>query len=382
MTLDARAHRAATEFRHAAEDWGRSTPERQEFERFDRARHTRQRNARLRVIAVACAIAVIAIFVASRAVPDVDRTAAPPPARNGRLVFVRFDPESDEPVAFSIDPDGTNSAQMFFSGFFSGHSEWPHWSPDGTEVAVFCCGDGAAAHLVDPETGTVRELSAEDPDRLEQHCGFAWTPDERLLACGNFGLTDPGETGIWLIRSSDGGGGRQLTSNPGREDDPGDFSPDGERLVFLRMDERERPEGLFVIGVDGSGLHRITPEGMLLEPFGGSWSPSGDRILFVARTDRRHRPAIWEVNADGSGMHQVAISPACGGPISDPRSIGCSYPGWSPDGTKFVFTLITGNGVESDIAIADADGSGVVLVTRTGDADQADWGTHPTIANG
>jgi Tol biopolymer transport system component len=381
MTLDARARRAANDFRRATEEWGRSMPERREFERFNRLRHTRQRNARIRVMAVAFALAILALVVASRAFPRTDRTAAPL-ARNGRLVYVRFDPRSDEPVAFTIDPDGTDSSQMFFSGFFSGHSEWPHWSPDGTEVAVFCCDDRAAAHLVHPETGKVREPAAVDPDRLEQHCGFAWSPDGRLLACGNFGLTNPNDTGIWVIRSSDGGGARQLTSNPGGEDDVGDFSPDGDRLVFLRRDESERPVGLFVVGLDGSGLRRITPNGMILDVFAGSWSPIGDRILFVAKTDRRHRPAIWQVNADGTGLHQLAISPACGGPISDPGSIGCSYPGWSPDGTKFVFTLTTGQVAESNIAIANTNGTGLVQVTNTGDADQADWGTHPTIANG
>jgi Tol biopolymer transport system component len=381
MNLDARARHAAIGFRRATDDWARSTPEGLEFERFDRLRNARQRNARIRAVAVALSLAILAIFVASRAFPRAERTAAPLP-RNGRIVFVRFDPESDEPVAFSIDPDGTDSAQMFFSGFFSGHSEWPHWSPDGTEVAVFCCSDGVAAHLVDPASGEVRELPAEDPGRLEQHCGFAWSPDGRLLACGNFGLTDPDETGIWVIRASDGGEGRQLTSNPGHEDDVGDFSPDGQRLVFVRLDEDERPAGLFVVGVDGRGLRRITPEGMILELFGGSWSPIGDRILFAARADRQHRPAIWQVNADGSGLHPVPIAPACGGPISDPASIGCSYPGWSPDGTKFVFTLVTEDGKESNIAIANADGSGVVQVTHSGDADQADWGTHPTVGNG
>jgi Tol biopolymer transport system component len=376
MNLDARARRAGNGLRLATEDWARSTPERLEFERFNRLRHARQRNARIRVMAVAFIVAVLAVFVASRAFPRAERTAAPVP-RNGRIVFVRFDPQSDEPVAFSIDPDGTDSAQMFFSGFFSGHSEWPHWSPDGTEVAVFCCGDGVAAHLVNPQTGEVRETPAGDPERLEQHCGFAWSPDGRLLACGNFGLTNPRETGIWVIRSSDGGGARQLTSNPGGEDDVGDFSPDGERLVFVRRAETGRPTGLFVVGVDGSGLRRITPQGMILDVFGGSWSPIDDRILFVAKTNRRDRPAIWRVNADGSGLRQLAMSPACGGPISDPSSIGCSYPGWSPDGTRFVFTLLTDDGARSDIAIANADGTGVIRVTHTGDADEADWGTHP-----
>jgi TolB protein len=131
-----------------------------------------------------------------------------------------------------------------------------------------------------------------------------------------------------------------------------------------------------VIGVDGKGLSQITPKGMLLDLFAGSWSPNGNGILFVARADSNHRRAIWEVNADGSGLHQLPIA-GCGGPIAHPNSIDCSYPGWSPDGTKIVFTRTSDGGKRSDIAIANADGSGLIQITQTGDAGEADWGTHP-----
>src|SRR5205823_409822 len=43
---------------------------------------------------------------------------------NGRIAFVRFDP-AGEPVAFTMNPDGTAKQQLFFSG----HSELPHWAP-------------------------------------------------------------------------------------------------------------------------------------------------------------------------------------------------------------------------------------------------------------
>lgn len=375
MTLDARARRAANDFRRAAEDMERSAPERSSFERFDRFRRIRQRNERIRVIAIASALAIVAIFLGMRAIPRGERPAAPQP-RNGRIVFVRFDPHSGKPVSYSMDPDGTDETQLFFFSRFFSHSEWPRWSPDGTRVTVFCCPGHVAARIVNTDTGGLRALPDMDPGGLEEDCGSAWSPDGRLIACGNFGLTDPRMTGLWTMRSSDGGGLKQLTSNPGGEDDPGDFSPDGKRLVLIRLDPTGKATGIFVIGVDGSGLRRITPKGMNLDWSFPSWSPTGDRILFVARTDADHRRAIWEVNADGTGLHQLPIEPACGGPISDPTSAGCSYPGWSPDGTKIVFTRSTANG-KSDICIVDADGSGFIQITNTGDADEADWGTHP-----
>jgi len=295
------------------------------------------------------------------------------PGPNGRIVFTRFDQSVGGVVSYTMNPDGTQVRQLFFSG----HSEWPHWSPDGRQISIFCCDDGMAAHIVDVDTGGFRELAPVDPNTLEEHCGFAWSPDGQRLACGNFGLTDPRQTGVWTIRSSDGGGLIQITSNPGGEDNPGDFSPDEKRLVFARLDQDGQAIGIFVVRVNGTGLRQLTPPGMVVDGFGGSWSPTGDHILFVARADQDHRRAIWEVNADGSGLHKLPISPACGGAYADPRSIACFWPGWSPDGTKIVFTRLTSHGTQSNIAIVNADGSGLVQITNTGDADEADWGTHP-----
>src|SRR5262245_47346107 len=260
MTLDARARRAAQDFRRAVEDLDRSAPQRSSFEHFDRSRRRRQRNARVGVTLLASVIAIIAIIFATRALPRAEQPAVPP-ATNGRIVFVRYDHRSGEPQAFSMDPDGTDETQMFSSRFFSGHSEWPHWSPDGAQVAIFCCGNDTSPQIVDLDAGNLR-LVARDP-RLDRYCGYAWSPDGRRLACGNFGVSDPSKTGLWTILP-DGGDPEQVTSNPGGEDAPGDFSPDGTRLVFARKDQNEVPMGIFVVTVDGTGLQRITPTRMVL----------------------------------------------------------------------------------------------------------------------
>jgi Tol biopolymer transport system component len=65
--------------------------------------------------------------------------------------------------------------------------------------------------------------------------------------------------------------------------------------------------------------------------------------------------------------------------VTDPRSIACFYPGWSPDGTKIVFTRAADAGKRSDIATVNADGSDLVQITNTGDADEADWGTRAVV---
>lgn len=187
-------------------------------------------------------------------------------------------------------------------------------------------------------------------------------------------MTDPSRNGIYSIRSSDGGGLARITSNPGGEDIPGDYSPDGKRLVFVRSDENG-PVGIFVTRLNGSGLLQITPTGMIIDGFfGGSWSPTGNTILFAARSAPDHRLAIWVVHADGSGLHQLPITPACGGAFSDPRSVSCFEPGWSPDGTKIAFTRISAHGTQESIYTVNADGSGLVQFTRSGENSQPDGG--------
>ena len=373
MTLEARARRAGREFRHAVDGFDRFAPERRSIGRFDRYRGRRRLEQRIGVIVLASIVAIVSLVFVAHAIPRAEQPATPPVV-NGQIVFVRHDPRSGEPVVFSMNPDGSDLTQMFFSGFFSGHSEWPHWSPDGSRVAIFCCDDGMSPQIVDPDTGALSEVVPARPG-LGQYCGFAWSPDGTRLACGNIGSKHGDRTGVWTIRP-DGSGLEQVTSYPRGEDGPGDFSPDGERLVFARRDRSGRPIGIFVVNVDGGTPTRITPAGMNLDWFGGSWSPAGDQILLVASKDRRHHRTIWDVGADGTGMHQVPI-PGCGGLLADPSSVDCTYPGWSPDGTKIVFTRSSHDGKATNIAVVNADGSGLVQITNTGDADEADWGAQP-----
>ena len=300
------------------------------------------------------------------------------PGPNGRIVFARFDPALGHTAIYTANPDGSHQQQLYSDGSF------PSWSPDGSQVLFgTACFDGTetcAATIVDVDSGTFRQLRWPDPT-LETDCTGRWSPDGQRLVCSGFGVTDPSRNGIYTISSSDGGDLTRITSNLGGDDEGGEFSPDGKRIVFLRLNE-SGPVGLFVIRLNGSGLRQITPPGFFpdfatIEDETLSWSPSGNKILFATRIDPSHRRAIWVVNADGSGLHQLPITPACGGAFSDPRSVGCFQPGWSPDGTKIVFTRTRANGTQQNIYTVNADGSGLTQMTNSGASQNADWGTHP-----
>jgi Tol biopolymer transport system component len=305
----------------------------------------------------------------SVATPDVDSGALA-----GRIVFMRGDPSEGGELTYTVDPDGSDERKLVPEG----HSGFPTWSPDGTEIHVFCCDDGLAAHFVDPDTGEVlRALPPPDPS-LEIYCGGSWSPDGKRISCEAFGVEDPGLNGIYTIRASDGGGLRRITSNPDGFDAPGDFSPDGERLVFARWVDDE-PVGVFVTELDGSGLVQISPPDLMVDDagFAGSWSPDGSQILFVGRASEGAHKEIWIVEADGSSPRCFEMTSACGGSFSDESSAGCYSPEWSPDGSMIVFTRSSWDGATENIYIVNADGTGLLQVTDGGVDDNPDWGTPP-----
>jgi len=303
------------------------------------------------------------------------------PGKNGRIAFALFDPALDGTVTYTANSDGSDVEQLF-SAAPSGE---PHWSPDGSEVAILApCTDGeenCALTVVNPDTGTFRQLKMTDPT-LFTAC-IVWAPDGKRLACESFGEPDSSRNGIYTIRASDGGGLTRMTSNPGGDDLPGDYSPQGKRFVFARFDGNGDPVGLYVVKTDGSQLRPITPAGTIVTS-PGDWSPQGNAIVFARRVRAGMRSSLWVVHSDGSGLREIRLQaqPACGGPIPDPTSRGCIHPRWSPDGKKIIFSIFTATaaGEVENVYTVNADGTGLTQVTHGGAADGTpDWGTHPLI---
>jgi hypothetical protein len=319
------------------------------------------------------AIMLTAMALMAAAVIPLSTASAKVPGPNGRIVFSQFDSNFEQTFTYTVNPDGTALRPLFQRG----HSETPHWAPSGRRIAIFCCDNGMVAHIISPGTKRFHQLPNHYP-ALELHCGFSWSRDGRL-ACEGFGVADPSLTGIYSIRARDGRGLQRITTNPGGDDIPGDYSPDGHRMVFIRMNGDGDTVGLFVKTLGGGHAHRITPHAMLpLTDSRGSWSPYGDKIVFTTQTAPNRQPALWIVRANGRRLHRVHIHPDCGGLSSNPQALACFQPSWSPNGHRIVFVR-TNRGGGFDIYTVGVGGRGLVRVTRSGRALEPDWGPHALI---
>ena len=178
--------------------------------------------------------------------PGSTATTEAAPALSGSILFQRAEPVPDEAAGYTANSDGSDVEELFPAPAMVGQ-----WSPDGTEISIFCCNDGGSAHVLNPDTCDIRGLEPAGPT-LETICGAAWSPDGERLSCEGYGMDDPSINGICLGARQRRRRPTRITSNPGGQDTPGEYSPDGTWLVFVRFEDAV-PVGYFVTNLDGTG---------------------------------------------------------------------------------------------------------------------------------
>jgi Tol biopolymer transport system component len=136
------------------------------------------------------------------------------------------------------------------------------------------------------------------------------------------------------------------------------LSPDGRRLAFTRDDERRNQHTLYIIGIDGSNLQRLTESPVALgEP---SWSPDGSQIAFVRGYDTTYG---GYANVTSCGQEIYVIDVATGKQENLTKGEGGTDPTWSPDGTRIAFTSARDGDFE--IYTMASDGKEVKQLTDT-----------------
>jgi Tol biopolymer transport system component len=211
---------------------------------------------------------------------------------------------------YSIKPDGTELTQITDFRSFDGD-----WSADGTQV-VF-----QSDHQNEPEnipdiytldiTGENKVELVDIPEQLD----FAprWSPVRDQIA---FISSRSGNIEIYVM-NADGTDPVQITDSKA----PiyyADWSPDGERLVFVYGQGKSHSD-LYIVNKDGdaTSVVRLTSDtGWDDRP---SFSPDGQQVVYHSNKGGDEDNDLWIINADGSGDVQ----------LTDDK-YNDHYPDWSP----------------------------------------------------
>jgi Tol biopolymer transport system component len=105
----------------------------------------------------------------------------------------------------------------------------------------------------------------------------------------------------WSLHVKQTGSENLLRLTPdGRNDHNPAWSPDGTRIVFGRENPSPQQFAMFVVNVNGSGLHQVS--GWQLDFGSASWSPDGQWVL----TDNG-QGGLYVVHPDGTGEQQIML---------------------------------------------------------------------------
>jgi Tol biopolymer transport system component len=293
------------------------------LERIHLATARRSRGQRMRALAVAAAIGVVAVILVwqLRLVDrdDLTNTAGLPA---GRIAYLGT--QGDHRGLFAFDVATGDIAPLTDGA--GGSVLWAAWSPDGSRLASIEERPGRRYAIVISEADGSRPVTiveeeatgAVGPDLID----VAWSPDGSMIAYSGRTVEDGVARRTIVVVNADGSGAPVVLDGLWTSVS---WSPDGGRLLVEGFPHKghEGQFDLYAIRPDGSDPVQLTDdESGEHEP---SWSPDGTQIVF-ATGETDFSQDLFVMDADGSDVRM----------LTDWEGVDL-FPVWSPDGRWIAF---------------------------------------------
>jgi Tol biopolymer transport system component len=266
------------------------------------------------------AAAMFAVGVGACASPR--HTTAPQPIRL---------PASDVAPAWS--PDGTRLAWAHTPGdvesadrggiyvmrfanrlpihVLEGRYSYPDWAPDSRHLVVSGGPDGGIWVMTSNGDSLTRISAARGYDPK-------WSPDGTTIAYQTY---DEDQVYRLWVTGRDGSGTRCLNAAGGESWLEAEWSPDGARLVHVRLGGGLDVSSLFVMAKDTGEPARLTNDGH--DARYPTWSADAQWIAWGS-VRAGGKTELWIMRADGSDAHKLADG---------------YWADWSPDGKRLAYTF-------------------------------------------
>lgn len=269
------------------------------------------------------------------------------------------------PIVFVSDADG--NPELYLLNPASGETTRltnnkhpdlaPVWSPDGANIAYISEESGdSEIHIIDRKGVPVSRLTLnQGVDAMPR-----WAPgggEPARLVFVSERETD-GETAAEIYAADAEGNDLTRVTFNDTADQLGDWSPDGDWVVFYNQDTWEE-RGLWLRNPAGVNLVRLT-QGEDSQP---AWSPDGRYIAFVRQEG--DTASIYTISRVGEGgwqdeLETERLTPA----VADDTS-----PVWRPDSKTLAF--VSHRDGNPEIYTMQADGGNQRRLTRNAAADQS-----------
>jgi Tol biopolymer transport system component len=220
---------------------------------------------------------------------------------------------------YVINVDGSGLTQLTHDGQFDCFSRW---SPEGTRI-VFGRQDPVTQQLV------VATMAADGTDIQEFTTRFWGIGLSGFTADGRHIVWDTQQAGfvsvIWRM-DADGAQKVRLTQ-PELRAGASAPSPDGRHIAFVNNvnSPTALSNSIFVMNLDGTGIHQITRPVGISHDVSENYSPDGTQIVFASdRLSTDGGLDIFTMNADGSNLVRIATGVTVGGCADD----NCVTPAW------------------------------------------------------
>lgn len=260
-----------------------------------------------------------------------------------RIAFVSDRDGKGAKEIYVMDWDGENQRPLTATRSLS---LFPKFSPDSSRIVYQSFLRSRPELFWVPAAGGQQNRI---PVTTDLNTSPSFAPDGRTVV---YNGSLRGNPEIFVV-DVDGTNFRRLTDSASVDASPA-FAPNGREIAFTS--NRQGSPQIYLMDTEGTNVRRLT--------FAGNWSdeaafsPKGDRLAYSCRNEGDFQICVLDL-ASGRTFQ---ITSGAGANES---------PSWSPDGGKIAWSLRRGSSTQ--IVVANPDGTGLKVVTATGNNTSPSW---------